>query len=224
MAFCSKINKKARAKDDVLDLIVNYTAGGKHGKKVKKTLSIVEARLKEKNIKYAVHHTEYKGHGTIITRELIKNGATSIVVLGGDGTLHEVINGFSNFDKVTLGLVPCGTGNDFATALKLPRDPLKAIDLIIDGTPKYTDFMQLPTVRGINVVGMGIDVDVLVRYSKLKRKNKFGYTWCLIKTLLKFDYAEFEARLLQQLQTVACLVVVCLFAPLPTQRIKLLTL
>ncbi|MBR1968393.1 MAG: acylglycerol kinase family protein, partial [Clostridia bacterium] len=143
MAFCSKINKKARAKDDVLDLIVNYTAGGKHGKKVKKTLSIVEARLKEKNIKYAVHHTEYKGHGTIITRELIKNGATSIVVLGGDGTLHEVINGFSNFDKVTLGLVPCGTGNDFATALKLPRDPLKAIDLIIDGTPKYTDFMQL---------------------------------------------------------------------------------
>ncbi len=177
-----------------MDLIVNYTAGGKHGKKVKKTLSIVEARLKEKNIKYAVHHTEYKGHGTIITRELIKNGATSIVVLGGDGTLHEVINGFSNFDKVTLGLVPCGTGNDFATALKLPRDPLKAIDLIIDGTPKYTDFMQLPTVRGINVVGMGIDVDVLVRYSKLKRKNKFGYTWCLIKTLLKFDYAEFEAQ------------------------------
>ena len=54
--------------------------------------------------------------------------------------------------------------------------------------------MQLPTVRGINVVGMGIDVDVLVRYSKLKRKNKFGYTWCLIKTLLNFDYVNFTAE------------------------------
>ena len=178
-----------------MDLIVNYVAGGKHGKKVKKTLSIVEARLKEKNIEYAVHHTEYKGHGTILTKELIENGSTQIVVLGGDGTLHEVINGFCNFENVSLGLIPCGTGNDFASAMNIPLDPLKAIDLIINGTPQYTDFMQLPTVRGINVIGMGIDVDVLMRYSKLKRKNKFGYTWCLIRTLMKFDYVDFDVKI-----------------------------
>lgn len=177
-----------------MDLIVNYVAGGKHGKKVKKTLSVVEARLKEKNIDYTVHHTKYKGHGTLLTKQLIENGATQIVVLGGDGTLHEVINGFSNFENVCLGLVPCGTGNDFAHAMGIPLDAKKAIDLIIDGTPQFTDFIQLPTVRGINVVGMGVDVDVLVRYSKLKRKNKFGYTWCLIKTLLNFNYVDFKVE------------------------------
>jgi diacylglycerol kinase family enzyme len=53
--------------------------------------------------------------------------------------------------------------------------------------------MQLPTVRGINVVGTGIDVDVLKRYEKLKKKNKFGYTMCLIKTLFNFEYTDFEA-------------------------------
>ena len=177
-----------------MDIIANFVAGGKHGRKVKKALSIVENRLKERKIKYCVHQTKYKGHGTALTKSLIKNGAKQIVAIGGDGTLHEVINGFDNFEEVTLGLIPCGTGNDFAHALGLPKDPLKAIDLIIDGQAKFTDFMQLPTVRGINVVGMGIDVDVLSRYSKLKRKNKFGYTWCLIKTLMNFDYVNFEAE------------------------------
>lgn len=177
-----------------MDIIVNFIAGGKHGKKVKKALSIVENRLKERKIEYFVHKTEYKGHGTALTKELIESGSKQIVVIGGDGTLHEVINGFTNFEEVTLGLVPCGTGNDFAHALGLPKDPIKAIDLIIDGEAKYTDFMQLPTVRGINVVGMGIDVDVLVRYSKLKRKSKFGYTWCLIKTLMNFNYVDFDAQ------------------------------
>ncbi|MBQ7348367.1 MAG: diacylglycerol kinase family lipid kinase [Clostridia bacterium] len=176
-----------------MDVIVNFSAGGKNGKKVKKALNIVEKRLKERKIEYNLHFTCYKGHGTVLTRELIENGATDIVIMGGDGSLHEVINGFSNFDKVNLGLIPCGTGNDFANALNLPKDPEKAIDLIIDGKPKYTDFMQLPTVRGMNVVGMGIDVDVLVKYSKLKHKNKFSYTWCLIKTLCKFDYTNFTA-------------------------------
>lgn len=52
----------------------------------------------------------------------------------------------------------------------------------------------MPTVRGINIIGTGIDVDVLKRYNKLKKKNKFGYTMSLIKTLFKFDYAEFRAE------------------------------
>lgn len=177
-----------------MDIIVNFSAGGKNGKKVKKALIVVEKRLKERKIEYNLHYTMHKGHGTELTRELIKKGATDIVVMGGDGSIHEVINGFSDFERVNLGLIPCGTGNDFATALNLPKNPEKAIDLIIDGKPQYTDFMQLPTVRGINVVGMGIDVDVLVKYSKLKHKNKFSYTWCLIKTLLKFDYTDFTAQ------------------------------
>ena len=178
-----------------MHIIINKTAGGKNGKKAIKALSIVENRLKERNIEYTVHPTEYKGHATKLTKQLIDDGAKKIVVLGGDGTLHEVINGFDNFENVSLGLIPCGTGNDFASALGLPKDPEKAIDLIIDGTPKYTDFMQLPTVRGINVIGAGIDVDVLVAYSKLKRKNKFGYTWCLIKTLFNINFIKFTAKI-----------------------------
>ncbi len=178
-----------------LDIILNPTAGGKKGKKIKKALVKIEHRLAERKIDYKLHFTEYKGHGTALTKQIIEGGATDVVVMGGDGTLHEVINGFSNFDNVNLGLIPCGTGNDFASALRLPKDPVKALDLILDGTPKYTDYFQLPTVRGINIVCMGIDVDVLIRYNKLKRKNKLGYTWSLIRTLMNFHYTDFTAKI-----------------------------
>jgi YegS/Rv2252/BmrU family lipid kinase len=178
----------------MLDFIINPIAGGKHGRATRKIVAKIEEFLQARGVEYALHLTTRQGHARTLTESLIKKGCTDIIVVGGDGTLHEVINGFSNFENVNLGLIPCGTGNDFASAIKIPKDPIKALKLIVDGTPKYTDFMQMPSVRGINIIGTGIDVDVLKAYNKLKRKNKLGYTWCLIKTLFKFEYSDFTAK------------------------------
>ena len=101
----------------------------------------------------------------------------------------------TDFEKVNLGLIPCGTGNDFAQAVNIPLNPEKALDIILNNKPQYTDFMQMPTVRGMNVIGTGIDVDVLKRYESLKKKTKFGYTLCLIKTLFNFEYTSFKAEI-----------------------------
>ncbi len=179
----------------MLNFIVNPSAGGKSGKKIKKAVSTIERCLNERGIDYSIHITNKPHHATSLTSTLIENGATDIIVVGGDGTLHEVINGFHSFDKVNMGLIPCGTGNDFASALNIPLDVEKALEIILDGEAKYTDYMQMPTVRGMNIIGMGIDVDVLKRYSLLKKKTKFGYTMCLIKTLFKFEYSDFTVEI-----------------------------
>ncbi len=181
----------------MLDIIVNPIAGGKSGEKILKALAQVKTRLEERGVCYAVHSAKLNGQTTELTKTLIEKGATDIVIMGGDGTLHAALNGFSNFERVNMGIIPCGTGNDFAHALNLPCDPVNAIDLIIDGTPKYTDFMQLPTIRGLNVVGMGVDVEVLKLYAKLKNKTKWGYTKCLIKTLFKYKSLNFETHTAQ---------------------------
>ncbi len=177
----------------MIDFIINPIAGGKSGKKIKKALPLIQERLTETKTDFAFHYTEGKGQASSLTTKLIDGGATDIVVVGGDGTLHEVINGFTDFDKTALGIIPLGTGNDFASALKLPLDPIDALNVILNGTPKFTDFMQMPTVRGLNIIGMGVDVDVLKRYEKLKRKSRFGYTMSLIKTLFNFNYVDFSA-------------------------------
>ncbi len=177
----------------MLDFIINPISGGVNGKSMKRHIEAIEQRLKERNVEYAFHFTEYSRHATQLTEQLIDGGATTIISVGGDGTLHEVINGFKNFDKVALGLLPCGTGNDFAAAIGLPTNPVQALDLIIDGTPKYTDFMQMPTVRGINIIGMGLDVDVLKLYNSKKRRNKITYITSLVKALWKFKYGNYNA-------------------------------
>lgn len=182
----------------MLDFIINPIAGGKKGKKMQKNLAIIKEHLEKRKVEYKIHLShEYRG-ARELTKTLIDQGATDVIIVGGDGTLHEAINGFHSFDRVNLGIIPCGTGNDFASALGISLNPIKALDLIIDGTPKYTDYMQMPTVRGLNIIGMGIDVDVLKRYNKLKKKNKFGYTMSLVKTLFNFDYVQFDATLNDQ--------------------------
>ena len=191
------------------DIIINPTAGGKKKKKTAVALDVVKAHLSNKNLPFTVHFTTKVGDAKEITENVIKNGATDIIVIGGDGTLHEVINGFSNFDKVNLGIIPSGTGNDFASALGLPENPEKAIKIITERQPKYADFMQMPTVRGLNVIGMGIDVDVLKRYSKLNKKTKLGYTMSLVKTLFNFDFVDFDVEIndkkLSERSFIACI-------------------
>lgn len=178
----------------MLDFIINPNAGSFKGRRLKKTLKRIETYLHKNNIPYTIHRTNYKNHAKTLTSNLISNGATDIIGIGGDGTLHEIINGFHSFDKANLGLIPCGTGNDFATTANLPKNPVKAIELIVNNKPVYTDYMQMPGVRGMNIIGAGLDVEVLKRYESLKRKNRFSYYMCLIKTLIKFDHIAFKTN------------------------------
>lgn len=177
----------------MLDFILNPIAGGKHGKKTRKVLSKIQKYLGEKCIDFRIHLTNYKSHAKFLVKSLIEKGATDIIVVGGDGTLHEAINGFENFENVNMGIIPCGTGNDFASALNIPLNTEKALDIILEQKPKFVDFMQMGDIRGLNVIGTGIDVDVLKKYERLKKKNKLKYTTCLIKTLFDFEYTDFDA-------------------------------
>lgn len=166
------------------NLIANPRSGG--GKK-RKILERVVERLETLKKPYRVFETEKEKQAIFLTRELTSEGEGDIIVVGGDGTLHEAVNGFTNFEKCNLGLIPAGTGNDFAAAAKIPSDPDAALDLILNGQPKPTDFMQMDSVRGINVIGTGIDVEILkrCRASKILR-GKFQYIISLIISLFKF--------------------------------------
>lgn len=146
-------------------IIVN-PQGGK-GKSLK-ALQKVEQILKDKNVEYAVHKTERPLHATEITRELSKTPDTKIIMMGGDGSFNEILNGIDNFDNVTLGIVPCGSGNDFVKKSGHPMDIAKAMDIILNGKEEYCDYIQLDDRRCLNVLGAGMDVDVLLNYATRK--------------------------------------------------------
>ena len=180
----------------MLSIICNPIAGGVNGVHMSKCIEKVKEKLNSIGVKFKFYMTEFKKHAEQLVKKAIDEGATDVVVMGGDGTLNEVLNGFKDFDKVNLGLIPCGTGNDFATAANIPEDIDKAIDIIVNGTPKYTDYMQFASgIRGFNIVGEGMDVDILKRYEGLKKKSKVGYTKCLVYQLFHITPHDYKVTI-----------------------------
>ncbi len=163
-------------------IIVN-PQGGK-GKSMK-ALATVEEIFRNNNAEYVVHKTEYAGHATEIAKELSQTPDTNIVVMGGDGSFHEVLCGIDNFDNVTLGLVACGSGNDFIKKSGHSTNVKEAMQTILKGNVGYVDYMELGKYRCLNVGGGGMDVDVLLKYANCKTlKGKAAYYYSLFYTLL----------------------------------------
>ena len=175
------------------NIIVNPWSG--EGKK-KKLHARAIAHFQKLGQEVRVVASERPGQIKEIAHSLTREGKGDVVVIGGDGTLHDALNGFTNFDKCALGLIPAGTGNDFAAAASIPSEPEAAVELIVKGAPRYTEFMQLPRgVRGLNVAGTGIDVEILRRCRASKwLRGKLQYLISLIISLIKFKNYDLTVR------------------------------
>ena len=83
--------------------------------------------------------TSASGDAKRFAHEAVSTGIRFVVACGGDGTLHEVVNGIATVPDVTLGVLPCGRGNDFAAAVGIPLKPEAAIATLLSGTPIRVD-------------------------------------------------------------------------------------
>ena len=147
---------------------------------------IVKKELEARQISYNVSYTKYQGHATEIAEIISRRpGIKQVIILGGDGTVNEVVNGIVNFDQVLLGYIPSGSSNDLARSLNIPKDPIKALDNIINPTRfKYLDLgiinfldQDLAQKKFCCSSGIGYDANVCVEVqaSSLKKKlNRYG--------------------------------------------------
>lgn len=166
-----------------MEIIANKGSGKGKGAKC---LAAVQAFLDERNVPYTVHVTNGVGHAKALTQSVCAAGADTVVALGGDGTLHEVLNGM-DFSRARMGLVPAGRGNDFAIGTGVASlDPTQAIADIVYGMAYETDYIQInDDLRCLNVAGTGMDIDVLEKTAN--SKNKLSYVASLFRCLLKFQ-------------------------------------
>lgn len=169
----------------------NYVKSKKAKRKFDDVLRVFEQAGKP----YTVHRTANKESVRSVTAEITSGAGNCVVAVGGDGTLHDVLNGFKNFKDNFLGLIPFGTGNDFAATAGIPLDVKKAAEIIIADKSRPIDFIQLGNgLRSINAIGMGLDVDVLKRAYAGKNKGKSKYFQALIVSLAKFKSCGFTVR------------------------------
>ncbi|NLL56693.1 MAG: diacylglycerol kinase family lipid kinase [Clostridiales bacterium] len=177
----------------MFDIIINPNSGKD---KAKNALQIVETMLNDKQIPYKVHITNYTKHATDIVRELNQKPETKLIILGGDGTFNEVLNGITDFEKIAIGFIPCGTGNDYVRAASIPTDTKKALEIILKGNIGYTDFLQVGDKRCLNCAGAGMDVDVLERCRTMKLfRGKLKYYASLIDVLLHLRFHKMKVTI-----------------------------
>lgn len=165
----------------MLHFIVNPMSRSGKGRKI---WDKIHHTLEKEKITYEVHFTKFHQHATKLASELThlttSTHLITIVVLGGDGTLNEVLNGLTknenqNLKHITLGYIPTGSGNDFSRSMQFTKNSLKALEIILH--PKeytYIDYGIIENARSRRsfIVSSGIGYDASIAHDAFNSKIK----------------------------------------------------
>lgn len=185
--------------------IFNPNAGNCKGSKDRDRISGV---LNRNGIIFTALTTTGRGQATEFTRELLAEGYRKIISIGGDGTLHEIINGVFTQDhclpkEVTIGLIPVGTGNDWGRMFGIPLVYEGAAGVIKEGKTLLHDIGVIDYFSGneklrtyfINIAGLGFEAEVIKRTNRQKEKGRSGkmiYLYNLLRSLLSYGNTPVE--------------------------------
>src|SRR5271154_7063101 len=127
--------------DNFWYIIANPVAGGGI---LKKRWPLIEQLLQQLNFSYTVQFTEYRGHAGRLAEDAILRGHRNILGIGGDGTNFEIVNGilgqsFAPPAGVRYGILPLGSGNDWARMYGIPSDPQKRLEQLLGGKTAVQD-------------------------------------------------------------------------------------
>lgn len=195
-------NKQAdlTSKDNIIYTIVNpMSSNGKTGKK----WPGYRERFKEAGLSLHIKETHYPGHAVKLTKNALNNGYKTIMAVGGDGTVNEIVNGFFENGKLinknaVLLIFSQGTGSDYVKSLGLDKKIETVIDVYnrynrkwVDlGKIKYNNFDQKKTERYfVNTADVGIGgetVEYVNRVSKLMG-GILTYLFGAVRTLIKYE-------------------------------------
>jgi YegS/Rv2252/BmrU family lipid kinase len=184
-------------------VIVNPNAGRRKGSR---DWLKIRSLLVKHNFEFCEVFTERPGHAIEISRDYIEAGYKHIIVVGGDGTLNEVINGLFKQTKyptteVTFGMISIGTGNDWGRMLKIPSDYEEAI-LTIKECKTFIQDAGIVSYRSnennveryfVNIAGLGFDAVVTKKANRLKERGKGGpllYFATIFSSLLNYRYVN----------------------------------
>lgn len=127
-----------------------------------------------------VHPTQERGDGIRTVRDR-KKECKVIVCSGGDGTLDEVVTGMmQQGEKVPIGYIPAGSTNDFGNSLKIPKNMIKAAELIVKGNKKFFDIGSFNDDTFVYIAAFGIFTDVSYE-TKQSAKNVLGHIAYLLE-------------------------------------------
>ena len=145
----------------------------------------IQQLLNNKNIDYSFAFTQFSKHEIELAQNAIQQGFRNIISVGGDGTLHHVVNGimlqrYVKTSDITIGVIPLGTGNDWIKTYNIPNDVEKAIEIIHHKKTILQDIGVIETENKSktyfnNVAGLGYDGYIVHKLKTLKHFGSIAY-------------------------------------------------
>lgn len=149
----------------------------------------VRAVLRGAGMEVEAELTARPGHATALAQEALRGERSAVLAVGGDGTIHEVANGLlrgsgGRRSAIPLGVVPAGSGNDFAKPLGIPADGVGAARALLASTPRWVDAGRAGDRYFVNGVGIGFDASVAAEARSIRRlRGTALYGWALLRVL-----------------------------------------
>ncbi|GAB4335731.1 MAG: diacylglycerol kinase family lipid kinase [Calditrichia bacterium] len=180
-----------------IGLIINPRSGRGKGGRVGPH---IHKLFRDSSCDILAYYTERRGHARQLA-ERIKNDVDIIVAAGGDGTVHEVVNGMVG-GNAALGVIPVGSGNDFAKPLKMPKDLKKAVQIILENKRQKIDLGKVGNLYFPNGFGIGFDAYVVKESNSIQKlRGVLIYLYAVIKQALKYSNREMTIRVDGQVST-----------------------
>ena len=149
--------------------IINPNAG-KH-----KNLKMLEKDIKKIFPQAEIIYTKYAGNAKELALEAAQKKYETVIAVGGDGTINEVVQGLAN-SNTALGIIPCGSGNGFARLIKMPlKDNLKCLEIIKQNRTKQIDIGKANEEYFLNLAGLGFEAIIAHKFATSKRRGKLPY-------------------------------------------------
>jgi len=187
-------------------IIINPKSGKK---RFRQQMKYLFETLKREEIHFEYKVTKFAGHAVKIAKLFAEKGVQNFLVLGGDGTISEVINGIFSADieqtsSLKIALIPRGTGNDWGRFWGLTSDYNHSVDVFLTGKTQRIDIGKVEYVLEgehqtrffINSVGLGLDATVVNITCQLKKylgSHSFLYTLALLGAV--FNYRSHKATI-----------------------------
>ena len=180
---------------DIWLVVVNVFAASKKAGSVWKKAAVM---LEDAGVRYKAMFTGGKDNATAISRKASAGGYRRFIAVGGDGTVHDVLNGIADYvcssenprisiSDFTLGVLPVGSGNDWVKSTGVPRDIRKAVEVIAEGCTGLQDVVRVDvldpscidaepvfTSYMANVGGVGLDARVCEIVNRKKEQGRRG--------------------------------------------------
>ena len=171
-----------------LIFIVNPISGYGKNTRIEK---LIDKHLDKRRYEYELLKTGFQGHATELARQALDENIDTIIAVGGDGTINEIVNVLAG-TPVKLGIIPLGSGNGLGRHVGISLNPKNAINVINKGKCISIDTCLINGVTFVNIAGVGFDAHISEVFNQSAQRGYLTYLKCIIRHFSNYQPERYQ--------------------------------